>query len=111
MKAGWIIGLVMLYIVLTPIFGMIEQNFLPAGQPTVLGTLLTPSLESYVTPTNVLTGGISIAITWLQALWKVLTFGYACFSGTWIILRFLLCAISIGIIGQIVLSLIGSRSS
>ena len=111
MKAGWFIGLLMMYVILTPVFGLVEQSFLPSGQMTVIGTILTPPWETFTTPLGIVTGGIYGLITWLQGVWNMLTFGYACFTGTWMYLRFLLCSVSGGIIISLILSLVGSKTS
>lgn len=111
MKAGWFIGLIMMYIILTPLFGLMEQAFLPNGQMSVLSTILTPPWSTFTTPLGIVTGGLYGLITWLQGVWSMLTFGYACFTGTWVILRLLLCAVSGGIIIAMILGFVGVRTS
>jgi hypothetical protein len=115
MKAGWIIGLITLYIILTPVFGMIDNTFTPAPPAGTtapdMNAMLVPPIDSSTNVLGIAIAAISTGVAWLGEFFKILTFGYACLTGTWVILRLLLCAISIGIIGSIIISMITSRTN
>lgn len=85
LKPGWIIGLVMAFVVLSVIAGICELTApLSASAVSRVDVLMNPSF------TNI-TG-------WLGNLWSMLWFDYPFFEGTWSLARYIFfMPVSIGI--------------
>ena len=109
MKPGWIIGIVMAFVILSIVMGVAENAYISANETSVLSTLGRPFLETTAF------GGITAAIGMVfsgefwGAMWRMLSWDYpAVFYGAWEIVRFVfLIPLSIGFVISIVL-VIGS---
>ena len=102
-KAGWIIGIVMAFVLMTIVASICELTApLSATAVSRIDVLMNPGL------TNV-TG-------WLGNLWGMLWFDYPFFSGTWLLAKYIFfMPISVGIsvvlavtIAQLLATAIGS---
>jgi hypothetical protein len=107
MSIRWIIGLGIIYVVLSVLGGIGEQVYLGSTEASTINTLFDLHMPAY---TNVLSFGlaaIQVTADWIQGVWQILTFDYSFFQGEWIIVRYVFCAFGAGIGFGLVMSFLG----
>ena len=99
MRLSLVVTLTILYIVGFLLSNTCEQQtLLGTGQLTVFQNLLTPPITDWTSLSAAIGSLISIPIYYLGFLWKLATFDFSFFYGTWVILRFIFMAIGFGMI-------------
>lgn len=89
MKPGWLIGIGMLFISLSVVSGILEQQYLGRDDAGLLYRLLNSYSEiNFGNPLVAI--GSMVTGSWqaIGALWGMFWFSYAFFEGTWQIVRF-----------------------
>lgn len=93
MNIKWIIGVLVLFVILTMLSGIIESSTIGADEISRMKTLLQPELSwGYV-----------------ENIYGILTFDYSFFQGEWQIVRYaLFIPIGIGIMAMLVVTIISA---
>lgn len=111
MRTAWIIGMAMLYVVLSVISGIDEGTYFGGtGVETIWMGFTSFKVIDW---SNIGTGvwGILLAMKELLiGFLEILTWKFSFFSGAWSIIRFILAAISLGIMTSLILALRGTAS-
>lgn len=115
MSPKWFIGLLLLFLACSVFSGIIEMAYIDAGDTAVFERLLyidTLQVQgSYNGATNFILGVFTNPMQFLSALWQVFTFDYAMFHGSYAFARYLLLAVSAGIVVSLVLVIFRGVSS
>jgi len=106
MKTSWVIGLIMLFIIMTVISGICEMTYLPATEESRLWVLLHP-FEGFRSILDL----PEMVFDWAVNLWGMFWFDYAFFQNEWIIVKYLFWSISIGLIWSILSTIRGVGSA
>lgn len=111
MRTSWLIGMLMLFTILTIVSGIIEQTYLGADEAgTIWGAMSSFQAIEFTNPLTAV-GGLIIAATDLtQALFKAFIFNYSFLTGIWFVFRILGCCISAGIVVSLILAIRGVSS-
>jgi hypothetical protein len=109
MNVKILMGLAVMFVLLTVISGISEQVYAGTEVETVFGTLLNPSFVVVSPTTGLTTLGSIFSGEWIGAVWKMLTFDYAMFQGSLSIFRYLFCCISMGVVWGILQTLLAAR--
>jgi len=112
MKTSWLIGMVMLYVMLTVVSGISEGTYFGG---TGIATVWS-AMHSFQTieVTNVFTAIVDIIVNIKDlfiGLFEILTWKFSFFTGVWLIFRWLFTAISVGIVVSLLLALRGTSSA
>ena len=111
MKTSWLIGMVMLYVMLTVVSGISEGTYFGGTGVATVWQCLT-SFQT-IEATNIATVVIDVIIIikdLFVGLFEILTWKFSFFTGVWIIFRWLFTAISVGIVVSLLLALRGTSS-
>jgi len=111
MATKWLIGMAMVYVTLAVVDGIAGGTYLGGGVNT-LWSVMTGFQAIDVTNPLTAVGGVLIQ-TWqiLVGIFEILTWNFPhIFSGVWAIVRWVLCAISLGIIISLIMALRGVSS-
>ena len=111
MRPGWIIGLLMAFLLLHLVNGVCEMTFVTGDTETIIQPLLEVDVGESVGWWEIITTTISYAIAAIRVLWSAMWFDYSFLTGGWIFLRFIYLAISAGIAFGIFLAMRGTSSS
>lgn len=112
MSTKWLIGMAMLYVVLTIIDGIADGTYFGSTGVGTIWSAMTGFHAIDVTNPLAAVGGVLIQV-WqiLVGIFEILTWNFPhIFSGVWAIVRYVLCAISLGIVISLVMSLRGVSS-
>ncbi len=111
MRTAWIVGMAMLYVVLCVVSGIDEGTYFGGtGVATIWKGFTSLRVIEF---TNVATGvwGVLVALKDLVVgLFEILTWQFSFFTGPLAIVRFILGAISLGIMTSLILALRGTSS-
>lgn len=113
MNPKWIVGLGMLFIVLSIFNGIIEQSYIGSGKTNVFYTLLSSYSEASFSNPLIAIGSI-VNVVWgtIQTVWAMFIFDYAQFEGSWQIVRFaFFLPISVALVVSLILSAVRGVSS
>ena len=115
MKTSWIIGIWILFIGGSIISGIVEMQYLSGStdEAGVFTNLMTaPVLGDNVNLFTIIGAVIKITVGWVGAIWDMLWWDYAFFTGGWVIFKWvLLFPLSIGLITTIVMAIRGVGSN
>lgn len=111
MKTSWLIGLVMLFVILTVITGVMEMSYLGGAEASRLQRLMQPDVPAYTNPLGAITAYVTATWDYIQNLWGIFWFDYPFFQGSWAILRYIFMAVSIGVIVSLVAVIRGVGSA
>jgi hypothetical protein len=101
----------MLYIVGMMISNTCEQQqLLGTNDTTLLHQLLTPPITDWSNPIAGIGSLIAIPIYYVGLILRIATFDFAIFYGSWVYVRYLFCAIGIGMIVGWIIVLRGVHS-
>lgn len=93
------------------ICGIIEGVYLAgSGTMPLLEELMKPSIPTYTSTIGGVVSFFSVSTSYLQLLFRAMTFDYAFFTNEWVIVRILFMCFSVGIILYLVLSVIRGNS-
>lgn len=111
MRTAWIIGLAMGYVLLTVISGIDEGTYFGGtGVETLWSGFTTVQVVDFTNPITVV-GGILVALKDLVVgLFEIMTWKFSFFTGPFIIFRFILSAISLGVTVSVIMALRGTAS-
>ena len=100
MKPGFVIGLVMLFVLLQIICNICEmQDPLTSDTTSHLYYLMSPDIPSYSNPIGAVISYISVPFIWLYHLFALLAFDFSFLTGGWAIFKYIFFwPLSIGII-------------
>jgi hypothetical protein len=111
MRTAWIVGMAMLYVVLSVVSGIDEGTYFGGtGVATIWQGFTSLQVIEF---TNVAAGvwGVLVALKDLVVgLFEILTWKFSFFTGGFAIFRFILGAISLGIMTSLILALRGTSS-
>jgi len=111
MRTAWIVGMAMLYVILSIVSGIDEGTYFGAtGVETIWMGFTSLQVIEF---TNVAAGvwGVLVALKDLcVGLFEILTWKFSFFTGAFIVFRFILGAISLGIMTSLILALRGTSS-
>ena len=113
MRAGWIIGFVMAFVIMSIIACVCEMDYLGEGEISHLQQLMQPDFPDYKIPIiGPVAAFISVAWDYIRILWGMFWFDYPFFEGSFAIVRYILfIPISIGVIVSLVLATFRGVSS
>jgi hypothetical protein len=111
MRTAWLVGMAMLYVILSVVSGIDEGTwFGGTGVETLWSGFTTIQVVDFTNPLTVV-GGILVALkTLVVGLFEIFTWKFSFFTGAFIIFRFILAAISLGIMVSLILALRGTSS-
>jgi len=112
MRAAWIIGLAMAYVILAVISGIPEGTFFGGTGVETLWECITGFQTLDVT--NPVTVGAGVLMNLgkiFVGLFEILSWKFSFFTGVWIVFRMLMFAISLGIIISLLLAIRGTGST
>lgn len=97
MRLSLVMFLTMAYIVGMLISNTCEQQtVLGTAQNTTVSGLLSPPISDFSNPFAGAGSLISISLYYVGLFFKIATFDFAIFYGTWSVLRWVFCAIGVG---------------
>jgi len=99
-KPGWVVGLVMLFVILQIICNVCEmQAPLTSETPSHLQQLLSPDIPSYSNPIGAIASYVSVPFLWLWNFFALFFFDFSFFEGGWVYVKYVIFwPISIGMI-------------
>lgn len=111
MRTAWIVGMAMLYVVLSVVSGIDEGTwFGGTGVETLWSGFSTVQVVDFTNPLTVV-GGILVALkTLVVGLFEIFTWKFSFFTDNFLIFRYALSAISLGIMVSLILALRGTSS-
>jgi hypothetical protein len=99
MRMSLVVMLTMLYICGMMISQTCEQQTLMTStQKTVVDELLSPPITDWSSPFQTLGSLITIPMHYILLFFKIGTFDFAIFYGNFVIIRYLFCAIGVGMV-------------
>lgn len=112
MATKWLIGMGMIYVVLLIVSGISEGTYFGGTGVATIWSVMTGFQAIDVTNPLTAVGGVLIAV-WqiLVGIFEILTWKFSFFVGVWAIFRYILCAISLGIIISLILAVRGVSSA
>jgi len=107
----WLIGLAMVYVILTVVSGIAEGTYFGGTGVGTIWSVITGFEAIDVTNPLTAVGGVLIQV-WqiLVGIFEILTWKFSFFVGVWAIFRWLLFAISLGVIVSLIMALRGVSS-
>ena len=111
MRTAWIVGMAMMYVILSVVSGIDEGTwFGGTGVDTLWSGFTTIQVVDFTNPITVV-GGILVALkTLVIGLFEILTWKFSFFTGGLVIFRFILGAISLGVMVSLIMALRGTAS-
>lgn len=111
MKTSWLIGMTMIYVILTVVSGISEGTYFGGtGVGTIWSAMTSFSAIDVTNPLTAVWGVMLNLWQMLVGLFEILTWKFSFFVGVWAIFRWILCAISLGIIISLIMALRGVSS-
>lgn len=111
MKTSWLIGMGVIFVVLTVIDGIAGGTYLGGGAGTMWAAMSGFQAIDVTSPVGVATGILMNLWAILAAIFDILTWNFPhIFAGVWQIVRWTLFAISLGIIVSLLMALRGVGS-
>ena len=111
MATKWLIGMGMIYVILTVVSGISEGTYFGGTGVATIWSAMTGFSAIDVTNPLTAVGGVIIHVYQiLVGIFEILTWKFSFFVGVWSIFRYVLCAISLGIIVSLILALRGVSS-
>jgi len=111
MRTAWIIGMAMAYVVLSVISGIDEGTYFGGtGIDTIWSGFTTIQTVDFTNPLTVVVGLIVALKDLMIGLFEILTWKFSFFTGSYVIFRYILGAISLGIMVSLILALRGTSS-
>lgn len=91
--------LLMLWLGIVLLAGVMEGTFMSSNQTSVFDTLLRPQIPAYTNPVGGISAVFSVSGAWISALFQAFTLDFpALFGGPYIVVRFFLLTVLIGVI-------------
>jgi hypothetical protein len=110
MRPGWIIGILMGFLIASIISGICELAVIGDTETAIFQTLLQPDMAEISNPLDFVTVYATFGWDFITALWKAFWWDYSFLQGSFIYLRYLLICISCGIIFSIIFAMRGTSS-
>ena len=111
MKTSWVIGITMIYVILTVISGISEGTYFGGtGVATIWDAMTSFKTIDF---TNILTAVVDVLVytgDLFVGLFEIFTWKFSFFVGVWAIFRWIMFSISLGIIVSLLLALRGTSS-
>lgn len=108
MKVGWIVGIVMAYIILA-IFGLIcDQVWFDGATLSTINDLMHPSFDSGSIPViGAIVGAAVVVWGWIQGLLTIIFLKFDFWSGGYMIFWYIFCVpLGIGVIASIMIGVL-----
>lgn len=112
MRPGWIIALLIIFLLLNIVNGICEMTFV-TGEPETIFDAVVYDIEIIFSDANIFTKiweGFTLPIDVIWLIFRAFWFDYAWLQGEWIYLRFLFMAVSVGVILAIWFAIRGTSS-
>lgn len=111
MAVKWLLGMAMLYVILIIVSGIGEGTYLgTSGVATIWEAMTAFRAVDVTNPLTAISGVLILVWQLLVGIFEMLTWKFSFFVGIWAIFRWLLCAISLGIIVSLILTIRGVSS-
>lgn len=111
MRTAWIIGLAMGYVLLTVISGIDEGTYFGGtGVETLWKGFNTVQVVDFTNPLTTVSGVIVALKNLMIGLFEIMTWKFSFFTGPFLIFRFILSAISLGVMVSVIMALRGTAS-
>ena len=111
MRTAWIVGFAMLYVVLTVVSGIDEGTYFGGtGVETIWSGFTTLKVVDFTNPLSAITGVLVALKDLCVGLFEILTWKFSFFTGAYVIFRFILGAISLGVMTSLILAIRGTAS-
>ena len=111
MRTAWVIGFAMMYVVLSVISGIDEGTYFGGtGVETIWSGFTTLQVVNFSNPLSVVFGILVALKDLLVGLFEILTWKFSFFTGAYVIFRFILGSISLGVMVSLILALRGTAS-
>lgn len=113
MKPGWLIGIVMAFVILAVVFGIANNAYMGEEATSTLDVLMRPLMQTSLWGTVKVAVGSLFTTDFWDALWTVLWWNYpAIFHDNWLIARYVFfIPLSIGFLFSIGLAIFRGVSS
>lgn len=113
MKPGWLIGIIMAFVIFTVVFGISEDAYMGAEETSKLGVLMKPFMQAGVIQGLLTAVGSLFSLTFWDTLWAIFWWDYpSVFHGGWLIFRYIFfIPLSFGVVFSIALATIRGVSS
>jgi hypothetical protein len=122
MRVFLVIGLAILWLIGSMISLTLEQTYIgqeaqfdnsgnQIGTVSTLDQLMSPQFAQITNPVTFVVGIFNIVWDYLKALWNMLWWNYAMFTGVWSIFKYVGWCISLGVVVSLVLAIRGTGSS
>lgn len=122
MRATWVVGLAMLWLIGTLISLTLESTYIGqelqyteagavVGTVSTLDKLMNPEFQEFTNPLTFIVGIFNIVWDYLGVLWNMLWWNYVFFTGVWSIFKYIGWCISLGVVLMLVLAIRGTSSS
>ena len=111
MRTAWVIGLAMAYVILTIISGIDEGTYFGGtGVSTIWSGFTVLKVVDFTNPLTAVFGVLVALKDLLVGMFEIMTWKFSFFTGPFIIFRFLLGSISLGVMVSMILALRGTSS-
>jgi len=111
MRTAWIVGLAMAYVILTVISGIDEGTYFGGtGVATIWSGFTALEVVDFTNPLSVVFGVLVALKDLLIGMFEIMTWKFSFFVGPFVIFRFILGAISLGVMVGLIFALRGSSS-
>ena len=119
MRVFLLVGLAILWLVGSLISLTLEQTYIglevqydnngaAIGTTSVLTQLMEPQFEQVSNPVTYVVAIFNVTWDYLKAIWNMLWWNYAMFTGVWSVFKLFGCCISLGVIISLVLAIRGT---
>ena len=78
---------------------------------STLDVLMAPEFANITNPVTFVVGVFNVVWTYIKAIWNMLWWNYAMFTGVWSIFKYVGWCISLGVVVSLVLAIRGTGSS
>ena len=121
MRITWLVGLAILWLIGTLISLTLEGSYIgqeaqydtngvQIGTVSTLDKLMSPEFSEMTNPISFVVGVFNIVWDYLGAIWNMLWWDYAMFTGVWAIFKYVGWCISLGVVISLVLAIRGTSS-
>jgi hypothetical protein len=111
MRMGWMIFLMMAFIILQIVVSMFSGTYLGGTAIDKLEALLQPDVMNFTNPISGAWTALNIGWGFLSIIWSIFWWDYPFFAGSWALARYIVfIPISIGLAFGLIMTLKGSNA-
>lgn len=121
MRMTWVVGFALLWLIGSLISLTLEGTYIgqetqfdsggnPVGTVSTLDKLMRPEFSEMTNPISFVVGVFNIVWSYLGAIWNMLWWNYAMFTGVWSFFKYIGWALDLSIVVSLVLAIRGTPS-